>query len=63
LRATRVVVQEVFADGVRLAELAALVDAGMLTLRVARTLPLADVAAAHEQFSAGGVRGRLVLLP
>jgi NADPH:quinone reductase-like Zn-dependent oxidoreductase len=63
LRATRVVVQEVFADGARLGELAALVDAGTLTLRVARTLPLAAVAAAHQQLGAGGVRGRLVLVP
>ncbi|MFB9236013.1 NADP-dependent oxidoreductase [Plantactinospora siamensis] len=63
LRATRVVVQEVYADGARLAELAALVDAGRLTLRVARELPLAEVATAHELLAAGGVRGRLVLVP
>lgn len=63
LRATRVVVQEVFADGARLAELAALVDAGQLTLRVAQALPLADVAVAHQRLADGGQRGRLVLLP
>ncbi|WP_155368370.1 NADP-dependent oxidoreductase [Catellatospora vulcania] len=61
LRATRVVVQEAYADGARLAELAALVDAGRLTLRVADTLPLDQVAVAHERLAAGGLRGRLVL--
>lgn len=63
LRATRVVVQEVFADGARLAELSAMVDAGRLTLRVAQTLPLADVALAHQRLAGGGLRGRLVLVP
>jgi NADPH:quinone reductase len=63
LRATRVVVQEVFADGPRLAELAALVDAGRLTLRLADTMPLTDVAIAHQRLSDGGLRGRLVLVP
>ncbi|MEU4217273.1 NADP-dependent oxidoreductase [Actinoplanes sp. NPDC026623] len=63
LRATRVLVQEVFADGARLTELAALVDAGRLTPRVAGTLPLEEVAGAHERMSAGGLRGRLVLVP
>jgi NADPH:quinone reductase-like Zn-dependent oxidoreductase len=63
LRATRVVVQEVFADGGRLAELSALVDAGLLTLRVAQTFPLTEVATAHERLAAGGTRGRLVLVP
>ena len=47
----------------RLGELAALVDAGRLTLRVAGTYPLADVAAAQERLAAGGLRGRLVLEP
>jgi NADPH:quinone reductase-like Zn-dependent oxidoreductase len=63
LRGTRVVVQEVWADGGRLAELAALVDAGLLTLRVADTLPLDAVAQAHERLARGGLRGRLVLVP
>ncbi|GAA0251321.1 NADP-dependent oxidoreductase [Cryptosporangium japonicum] len=62
LRATRVVVQEVHADGARLAELAALVDAGHLTLRVAGTFPLDAIAAAHERLAAGGLPGRLVLV-
>ncbi|GHJ47199.1 NADPH:quinone reductase [Catellatospora sp. TT07R-123] len=63
LRGTRVLVQEVYADGARLAELSALVDAGVLTLRVADTLPLEDVAAAHDRLTTGGHRGRLVLTP
>jgi NADPH:quinone reductase-like Zn-dependent oxidoreductase len=61
LRGTRVVVQEVRADGGRLAELSALVDAGRLTLRVAGTLQLERIADAHERLAAGGLRGRLVL--
>ena len=63
LRGTTVHVFEVWADGARLAELAALVDAGRLTLRVADTLPLSEAAVAHERLAAGGVRGRLVLVP
>ena len=63
LRGTTVHVFEVWADGARLAELSALVDAGRLTLRVADTLPLTAAAAAHERLAAGGVRGRLVLVP
>jgi NADPH2:quinone reductase len=63
IRGTRVLVQEVFADGARLAELAALVDAGLLTLRVAAALPLADAAAAHRMLERGGLRGRVVLQP
>ena len=63
LRATRVVVAETAADGGRLTELAALVDAGRLTLRVAGTMPLEAVAEAHERVAAGGLDGRIVLLP
>jgi NADPH:quinone reductase-like Zn-dependent oxidoreductase len=63
LRGTRVRNVWIRADGAQLAELAALVDAGRLTLRVAGTLPLHDVARAHERLAAGGLRGRLVLLP
>jgi NADPH:quinone reductase-like Zn-dependent oxidoreductase len=63
IRATRVVVQETFADGARLAELSALVDAGVLTPRVARSFPLTEASAAHELLEAGGVRGRVLLLP
>ncbi|MET8253634.1 NADP-dependent oxidoreductase [Micromonospora sp. NPDC005197] len=63
LRATRVVVQEVCADGARLAELSALVDSGRLTLRLAHRLPLDEVATAHERLATGGLRGRVVLVP
>ncbi|MEU4379246.1 NADP-dependent oxidoreductase [Micromonospora echinofusca] len=63
LRATRVVVQEVFADGARLTELAALAGAGRLSTRVAGTLPLDQVDVAHGRLAAGGLRGRLVLVP
>jgi NADPH:quinone reductase len=50
-------------DAPRLAELAALVDTGRLTLRVASTQRLNDVAAAQERLGAGGLRGRIVLQP
>lgn len=49
-------------DGALLAELALLAAKGELTLTVAGTYPLDDVAAAHERLAAGGVGGRLVLL-
>jgi NADPH:quinone reductase-like Zn-dependent oxidoreductase len=63
IRGTRVVVQEVFADGARLAELAALTDARILTTRVAQTLPLREAVAAHTLLEHGGLRGRIVLQP
>lgn len=63
LRATRVLGQEVHADGSRLAELAALVDTGRITLRTADTFPLDHIAVAHERPAAGGLRSRLVLVP
>jgi NADPH:quinone reductase-like Zn-dependent oxidoreductase len=61
LRGTRVHNVWIHTDGPRLAELAALVDAGQLTPRVAATLPLEQVATAHERVAAGGLRGRIVL--
>ncbi len=36
---------------------------GILTLRVARTLPLEQAAEAHRLLESGGLRGRLVLVP
>jgi NADPH:quinone reductase-like Zn-dependent oxidoreductase len=48
-------------EGHRLAGLAGLVTAGVLTLRVADVLPAAGAADAHRRLAAGGVRGRLVL--
>lgn len=44
-----------------LEELARLAAEGVLTLRVAATVPADDVAEAHRRLEAGGVRGRLVL--
>ncbi|MEU8435841.1 NADP-dependent oxidoreductase [Streptomyces sp. NPDC029216] len=60
-RGVRVVVQEVAADGAELGRLAALVDSGALTLRVAETFGLADAAKAHAALAAPGTRGRVVL--
>ena len=48
-------------EGNRIAELADLVTRGVLTLRVAETLPADQAAQAHRRLAAGGVRGRLVL--
>jgi NADPH:quinone reductase len=63
LRGTRVHNVWIRTDAPRLAELAALVDAGRLTPRVAAVQPLDTVAAAHERLAAGGLRGRIVLQP
>ena len=59
----QVLVQMARRDAAVLAELARLVDAGELTLRVAETFPLDQAAAAHELSAKGGVRGRIVLVP
>jgi NADPH:quinone reductase len=48
-------------EGDRVADLARLVEAGVLTLRVAETLPAERAHEAHRRLDAGGVRGRLVL--
>ena len=45
----------------RLDRLREQVEAGQLTLRVARTFPAADAADAQKVLAAGGTRGRLVL--
>jgi len=63
LRAIRVVPVQIHADGAALAGLSRLAAAGKLTLRVAETYPLADAAKAHQRLAAGGIRGRLVLIP
>ncbi|MFC9080830.1 NADP-dependent oxidoreductase [Streptomyces sp. NPDC057062] len=62
-RGIRVSAVQAAPDGSRLAQLAALVDQGVLTPRVAKTYPLAEAATAHAHFAEGGVRGRLVLVP
>ncbi|TMR93760.1 NADP-dependent oxidoreductase [Nonomuraea basaltis] len=51
------------ADAAQLDEVVRLVEAGRLTLRVADTYPLEKAADAHARLAAGGVRGRLVLVP
>lgn len=63
VRGTSVVVQEVAGDGARLTELAALVDFGVLTLRVDEVVPLDKAAHAHALVEAGGRRGGVVLVP
>jgi NADPH:quinone reductase len=45
----------------RLDSLRALAEAGVVTLRVARTFPAEEAPEAHRLLEAGGVRGRLVL--
>jgi NADPH:quinone reductase-like Zn-dependent oxidoreductase len=50
-------------DGAKLAELAAFVDAGRLTVEVAETYPLDKVAAAFEASRGGHTRGKLVIVP
>jgi D-arabinose 1-dehydrogenase-like Zn-dependent alcohol dehydrogenase len=59
LRGIRVHQQWIGADGAALAGLAVM----GLTLRVAEILPLERAAEAHDRLAAGGVRGRLVLVP
>lgn len=64
LRGTTVVVHEAHADGARLRELVAAVDAGKLhPPTVAAQYPLSEAAKAHDRLAAGGVRGRIVLVP
>ncbi|HEX6446622.1 MAG TPA: NADP-dependent oxidoreductase [Streptosporangiales bacterium] len=63
LRGTRVVNEWIRADAGSLAQLVALVEAGVLDLRVAATMPLDRVAEAHRRLADGGLRGRIVLVP
>ncbi|PRY69012.1 NADPH:quinone reductase-like Zn-dependent oxidoreductase [Glaciihabitans tibetensis] len=46
----------------RLRGVADLAAAGALSVRIARTYPLSQAAAAHRELAGGGVRGRLVLV-
>ena len=61
LRATTTVVQEVVADGARLAELSAMVDFRLLRLPDVHSFAFNAAATAHELLEAGGCRARLVL--
>ncbi|WP_433758096.1 NADP-dependent oxidoreductase [Nocardia sp. CA-135398] len=63
LRGTEVTTVLVHANRPQLDELVALADKGHLTLRVAETYPLDQVATAQRRLAAGGLRGRLVLVP
>lgn len=63
LRGIRVVPVTIHADGAALTGLSGLAAAGKLTLRIADAYPLAEAAKAHQRLQAGGVRGRLVLVP
>jgi NADPH:quinone reductase len=63
LRGTRVASIAIRADSDQLARLSGLASAGRLTARVAGVLPLERVAEAHRRLAAGGLRGRLVLVP
>jgi NADPH2:quinone reductase len=58
---TLILVSDYLREAAKLAELARLVTAGKLTLRVAREIPAAEAAEAHRKLEAGGTRGRLVL--
>lgn len=51
------------ADAAQLAEVARLAATGDLTARVAATYPLHEAPRAYDQLAAGGLRGRLVLVP
>ena len=61
LRVFPVMVREYAENAEALDRLREQVEAGVLTLRVARTFPVAEAAEAHRRLEAGGVRGRLVL--
>lgn len=54
-------VRRALTDTARLTDLRDLVEAGILTARVADVLPADQASAAHRRLEAGGVRGRIVL--
>ncbi|MEU6858280.1 NADP-dependent oxidoreductase [Glycomyces sp. NPDC046736] len=60
IRTSRV---EVRSDATQLAELAALVDAGELHLRITDRRPLADLAQVHDLAFSGGLHGKIILTP
>ncbi|MEV0197908.1 NADP-dependent oxidoreductase [Nonomuraea sp. NPDC050691] len=62
-RGIRVETVFVRSDGARLRDLVALVEQGLLTLRLSRTFAFEQAAEAHELFAKGGIRGRLILVP
>lgn len=48
-------------DAVSLQQVAALIDAGQVKVRVSQVFPLADAAKAYEQLETGHIRGKIVL--
>ncbi|HET6504302.1 MAG TPA: zinc-binding dehydrogenase, partial [Amycolatopsis sp.] len=62
-RGVEVIVSFVEQDGPALTRLSQLVDREELTVRVARDYRFDDAAKAHEDFGAGGVRGKILLIP
>jgi NADPH:quinone reductase-like Zn-dependent oxidoreductase len=50
-------------DGIKLAELAAIADHGVLKVEVASTYPLEEVGAAFDASRTGHTRGKLVIVP
>jgi NADPH:quinone reductase len=62
-RAVRQDLQLIRHDRELLAQLVGLLATGELRTRVARTMPLAEAAEAHRLVEAGGLRGKIVLIP
>ncbi|HEY0240872.1 MAG TPA: zinc-binding dehydrogenase, partial [Friedmanniella sp.] len=52
---------QVRADGAQLAEIGALLDAGVLRVAVDSTYPLDQAARAHERAEKGHIQGKIVL--
>jgi NADPH:quinone reductase-like Zn-dependent oxidoreductase len=50
-------------NGRQTATLVTLAEQGKLAIRINETVPLADVAQAHEMVAKGGYRGRVLLVP
>jgi NADPH:quinone reductase-like Zn-dependent oxidoreductase len=62
-RGVRAATVFVLANRARLAELVSLVDSGALQLEVTRRVPLAELRALHAEAVAGGVQGKVIVLP
>ncbi|WP_460406963.1 NADP-dependent oxidoreductase [Actinophytocola sediminis] len=50
-------------DAAQLSELVALVDAGVVTVEVTETHPLAGIAEVHRRSAAGEIRGKVIIVP
>jgi NADPH:quinone reductase-like Zn-dependent oxidoreductase len=62
-RGVRAVDMYVQARADQLAELVGLVDAGELTVDIARRVPLSELPAIHAEAEAGRVHGKVVVVP